>query len=404
MGTTLASCLFALCALAGERPEDRVLLNDGREVRGHVVYEDDTRVIVRVGSREKELERGEVEGVDSVVRSLDVVLSRLERVTENDTASLLDLARYARDHKLPGESRLFAWAVLAFDPSDAGAHELLGHRLRGETWHVRTSGRSYRFEDLHELRTGWGHAWEFETTHYVVRTDLELPDAVRIALDLERTYRDLYKMLAPELTLRDVLVPLRAQVHAEEVAFPESAGNRRSYFYPLEETLFVNASGGYEPHALVHEAVHQFLWGTGQRQSSGVAVLPSWVDEGLAEYYAAGISGVPGRLSVSAGAVFPHHFREHREAPKPYKLGRILALDVGDFSASSNLNLKYAQAYTLVHYLMHGGGPELRTGFFDYLRSCWKGKASSTHFKKAVGVKERELQERWTAYVADHRG
>ncbi len=394
-------CAFALAWLGGERPEDEVILKGGRSLGGHVVFEDASRLILLEGSREREIPLEEVERFDSVVRALDLVLTRLSALSESDLLGLLDLARFCQAEGLPGEAEVFLWHVLAVDADNGEAHAGLGHEKRGKSWQVRAAGRSYRFEDLERLRQDWGEAWELSTTHFRVRTNLPLSDAARLTLDLERVYHDLYAILGPELELRDVIRPLRAWVHADERSFPESAGNRRSYFSVQDEALIVNASAGYEPRTLVHEALHQFLWATGAGQSAGKADVPAWVDEGLAEYFASGVTGAPGRLAVTPGVEAPHHFKTHASSKDPHDLSRVLSFGGEDFQASSDLALKYAQAYTLVYFLLHAEGERYRTAFLEFLRGCWQGQSSMTHFKRAIGVRERELEQAWNAYVRE---
>ena len=71
----------------------------------------------------------------------------------------------------------------------------------------------------------------------------------------------------------------------------------------------------------------------------------------------------------------------------------------GDFHDSSNVDLKHAQAYTLVHFLLHGDEGRHRAGFFAFLRGAYAGKASSTDFKSAIGAPMEELEAGWTAHV-----
>jgi hypothetical protein len=146
--------------------------------------------------------------------------------------------------------------------------------------------------------------------------------------------------------------------------------------------------------------VHQLLWASGAGQRAGRAEVPGWLDEGLAVYLAAGARGEPGKLSVAPGGTVPDMFREHAGAKKPFDLSRVLAFGSDDFAASSDLSLKYAQSYTLVHFLLHGDGEKHRPGFFDFLRGCWNGKSSMTDFKRAIGVREADLERAWSAYAA----
>ncbi|HVS18721.1 MAG TPA: hypothetical protein VMT18_08990, partial [Planctomycetota bacterium] len=267
----MLTCLALLAGLAsggGDRPKDRIELANGKVVHGHVLYEDEQRLIVQVGTREREFETHELVSVESVGRALDQLLGRLDRVDETDARGLLDLARFARDHRLPHEADLLAWCAIAAEPDLDEAHELLGHRVRNGRRRLRMGKDEFHVEDLREKRA-WKDAWEFRTTHFELRTNLPLDDALGVALDLERVYRDLLDFLGPELTLRDVLLPMGAEVHADERAFPEALGGRRSYFLPETRTLYLNAGSGYDRWTLVHEVTHQVLFCTAEGHRSG---------------------------------------------------------------------------------------------------------------------------------------
>ena len=401
----MLACLALLVALGGggfDRPKDRVELQSGKVVQGHVLYEDEARVIALVGTREREFESAEVASVDSVERELEAVLERLDRVDEADAAALLELARYARDHRLPNESALLAWCAVAAQPDLEGAHELLGHRRRNGRQMVRVGKREFPVDELGQERD-WSDAWEFRTTHFALRTDLPLGEALGIALDLERVYRDLMDFLGPELTLRDVLEPMPAEVHADQGSFPEAIGSRRSYFLPEMRTLYVNAGAGYDRWTLVHEVTHQVLYCTAEGQRAGRGThMPGWLEEGLAEYMAGNAGGARGRVRARPGGICLPHFQNHAAASDPYDVSRLLTFGQDDFASSSNEQLKYAQSYTFVHFLLHGEGQRHRPALMQFLRDCWVGKSSSGTFMKAVDLRERELQQAWDAYVREH--
>ena len=61
---------------------DVVTLDKGKPVEGRVVYEDDEKVVVRKGSREKEYDRAKVTNVESRVRNLATLLDRMDAVTD----------------------------------------------------------------------------------------------------------------------------------------------------------------------------------------------------------------------------------------------------------------------------------------------------------------------------------
>lgn len=386
-----------------ERPKDQLTLRNGKVVHGNVLYEDETRVIVLVGTREREYERGEIASLETVGASLEALFEQLDRIPESDSKALLELARFARDHRLPNEAHLLAWCALAAAPGDEATHEFLEHRKRNGRRHVRIGRQEFPADDLGKPRD-WNGAWEFATTHFELRTDLPLAEALGVALDLERTYRDLMDFLAPELELRDVVEPMPAHVHADERSFPEALGGRRSYFLPQTRTLHVNASGGYDRWTLVHEATHQILYcaAEGQRAGKGVS-LPGWLDEGLAEYMAGNAQGERGRVHARPGGICQPHFRTHAKAEDPFDVGRLLNFGLEDFATSTDETLKYAQSYTFVHFLLHAHNQRYRKPTMDFLRGCWAGKSSSGGaLLDALDVRERDLQLAWDAYVREH--
>lgn len=394
--------LLAAIQVGVERPKDLLTLRNGKVVHGHLLYADERRLIVRVGTRDREYERVDVASVESVSQALDEVLGQLDAVDESDAQALLELARYARDHRLPNEARLLAWCAIAAAPQDPEAHAFLEHRKRNGRLHARIGRDEFPVDDLAQPRH-WNQAWQFATTHFELRTNLPLEEAVGIALDLERVYRDLMAFLGPELVLHDVLLPMPAEVHADEGSFPEALGGRRSYFLPDTRTLHLNAGKGYDRWTLVHEVTHQVLYcaAEGERAGKGVS-LPGWLDEGLAEYMAGNAQGARGRVHARPGGVCTPHFRTHAEADDAYDVSRLLTFGMDDFSSSSNEALKYAQSYTFVHFLLHAEGERHRPALMDFMRQCWGGKSSSGALLDAVDLDKRALQEAWTGYVRDN--
>ena len=401
----LALLLLLPLAWAGvERKPDVVTLTGGRTVEGIVLYEDERELVLRVGSSTERYERERVADVSSAVRSLDLVLDRHAALPREIAVAFLDLARFARARGLESEARLFAWKVLTLEPENAAAHELLGHRKTGSRWLAPVGARNQPLERVLELRRGWGDAWELATTHYRLRTNLELDAAIDVALDLERVYRGWFQLFGRELGMQEVLEPLKVHVHADATSFPEIGDGRTAWFDRADRTLRIDASGGLNRWSLAHEAVHQLLDATAEsphRAPSGA--VPGWLHEGLAEYVAAATSGPPGRMRMTPGALAEHHLALHRAEAEPYDLARVLAFDSSDFNASSRAGLKYAQAYSLVAYLLDGDGGAHRPGFLDYLRGVWVGQSSSTHLQDALGTDKADLERAWKAWVAAPR-
>ena len=394
--------LLATLALAfgGEpRPPDRIELKDGGAVEGYVLLERKDEVLVLVKSRERTIPADEIASVRSAARTLAEILDRLDALGPDDAAGRLELEATCRDRDLPGEAEVLALGALCVDPGHEAAHAFLGHAKRKAGWTVRRGAKSVPFDKLLAARADLRDPWKLGTTHYALLTNLALRDAVAMALDLERFYRAFYRRLGEEVELREVFTPLGVGVYGDHRTFPEGLARRPAYFDPASGQVLVNAAAVDPRRALVHEATHQILHATAVATRRGLGEIPGWLDEGLAEYMAWSLAGGPGRVTFDLGAFADHHFEAHREAKKPYDLGRVLQFASGDFHGSSKTDLKYAEAYTLVHFLLHGEEGGYREEFFAFLRGAYEGRASSTDFKKAFEASEKELEEAWNRHV-----
>lgn len=410
-GLRLAAALF-LGLLAGAAPArtahrsaDLVTLKDGKQLEGRVVRDTSREVVVRVGSNDRRVSADEVVSISSAARKLKDALGLWERLGPANTTAVTELARECRAFGLDPEARLFALYGLTIAPLDEALHQFVGHEKRGETWFVRDGAKREAFAKRFERKLDWGEAWELDTTHFAVRCNLTLRDAVTCAIELELFYRAFLTWFAEDLPLYEPSARMKANVYANSAEYPEGGG-RSAYFETAANVLHVNASAGLELGALIHEATHQLLHNTSSNTKASLGAIPAWLDEGLAEYMAACREGIGSRAAYSKGKPNRDHFARHRQAlqsssEKPYDLSRVLSMNHGDFMASSNSALKYSQSYTLVHFCLHGGGDEQRERFFDFFRRAYAGKSSMSVFKDAMVIKEKELESAWREYVTN---
>ncbi len=406
MRTSAVAAWVLLLALAA-RTQDVVELENGKRHEGLVVYADDETVVLRSGGprggKDRSFAREEVAVLETRKESLRELLNRSLEIDEGDVQGNLGLADFARRNGLEGEARLFLLRVLLVDPDHEEANERLEHRKRGKQWTLPHRGRHYPLEKLHELCSDWGGAWELETLHYEVRTNLPLDRGIAAALDLERTYLALYDRFAEAFGMYEATETMKAHLHGDARSFPQS-GTRTAFFSAGENTLRVEASVELAQDILVHEATHQILFTVAAREKTNTGSVPAWVDEGLAEYMAATIEGVPGKLRLDQDPLNLGHFRAHVDAEKPFALSRVLNFRVSDFEAGSRSALAYSQSYTLVHFLLHFDDGAFRDGFHAFVRGNFRGKRSASHFKKAVGMDDDDLEERWNFYAYEMTG
>jgi hypothetical protein len=287
---------------------------------------------------------------------------------------------------------------LVVEPDKAEAHEFLGHELRSKRWQVREEGRWIPFDELDEVRADWQSAWRVRTPHYDVRTNLTLAEAFEIALDLELFYREFYGRFAKELELDEIVRRLPVHVHANGKSFPELHG-RSAYYDPLLLAAIVNAEGGLARDAVLHEATHQLLHVTAVWATRAKGCLPGWLDEGLAVWFEVVQDGPSGLVTFDEQRRSLHYLTVHRAADKPYDLSRVLTFATGDFHGSSRIDLKYAQAYTLVDFFLRGDYYAHRDSFFAVMRNAYAGNCASQDVRREMVVDPEDFEEAWEAHV-----
>ncbi len=398
-----APVLFA--TPGNDRVPDTVELANGAKIEGRVVFEDATRILLLTGGGEKSFDKKNVKSFRSRAQLHDNLFDRWIGLADEKPAPLLDLARMAKQTDLLEDSACFAARALLLDSASGDAHELLGHRKRGSSWDFELKkDRWLPVEKLLSNRPDWEEATDFASMHYVVRTNFGLRQQVDAALDLECLYRAFFRLFGADLELREVLDPMTVEIHADKRSFPGIATGRAAYTDGQRNVVEIDASGGskVDTRELFHEGTHQLVASLTHFAFNANGAIPGWLGEGLAEYMACGMSGMPGRRSFSEESILLEHFAVHASAKTPYDLSRVLSFEADDFLASSKSDLKYAQAYTLVQFCMDGDGGKHRKGFVEFLRGVWRGRKAPADFKKALGIDEKAFQKAWVAHVRAH--
>jgi tetratricopeptide (TPR) repeat protein len=150
---------------------------------------------------------------------------------------------------------------------------------------------------------------------------------------------------------------------------------------------------------LYHELVHDAL-------AHNFARVPSWLNEGLAQYYST--------FDVSKGAATfgrATPFAIHRLRHEPwFSLDVLLTAEVRhgqadgeeDEEITERKRVFYAQSWALVNYLLTGE-PARRAAFFEYFRRIQAGDPSDQAFRDTFSIGFDELEAELRAYVQGDR-
>lgn len=222
--------------------------------------------------------------------------------------------------------------------------------------------------------TGFYNAWVDRLVVFNQETASHVLGARRWAAEAEAAYREQY---AGQPGVKEQIDDWRRRTDEDIARFAEA------------QTI----------NTIRHEGAHQLFFSLGIH--SPHRIENEWLYEGLAVYCELGRLGEkdPGRLRV---------LREAREG------GRLIALaDLVNLRSPMGLSsvghhreaeLAYAQAWSLVHFLMH---IERRDRFFDYIRYI-RDPANFQEVRRVpaiemlsrfVNVSQLQLEERWIEYV-----
>ena len=151
------------------------------------------------------------------------------------------------------------------------------------------------------------------------------------------------------------------------------------------------------PYAVIfHEYVHALTSG-GAFPAPHVATLPTWLSEGLAEYFST-FEVVSGGKKGRLGAVIASHARLLRERPL-IPLETLLAVDQTSpyYVESDKKNLFYAESWALTHCLLRAGGR--REQFRQYINALTRGKPADESFKQAFQTDYATIEQELKNYI-----
>jgi hypothetical protein len=397
---TLACAILAAALLgSGDDDRDRLVLRAGGTLAGRVLLETEARILFRVGTRERWIDRSEVETVESVARTQAQWLGRFAALEEETPQALLSLAEACRSGRVIYDEALLYWRTLSLDPDHVAANERLGHRQRGRTWVAPVGSTWVPVRRLDEARSDWGEAWEMRSEHFVVRCAAGLRKTLDTLLELEHLYRAFFDLYQKDLGLRELTEPFSVYVYPSREDYPSQGTFGGAFFSPAENIAYTFMAG-QRPYALLHEATHGLLNNLMVRAAGSKGGFPAWLDEAWADHMQAiVVLARPGRATLDPARRVEGHLSTVAGERDPYSLTRVLNFQPVDYGASTKQALKYGQGYALFHYLMHGP-EELREPFLDYVREAAEGRGQASTFRRIFRRDLDRIERGYLAYAA----
>lgn len=225
-------------------------------------------------------------------------------------------------------------------------------------------------------------------------------DIRKAASKLEQ-FRDVFSMLFPKVKV-DSSVPTRVLVFKDKSAFKpfmpvyqDKINEVGGYFQPGQDVNYISLSADLNsdthPYAIVfHEFVHSLT-------NENTMKLPTWFNEGLAEYYST-FDVTDGDKKIWLGKVVANHvlwLRQKQFLPLP----QLFTITTGSpaYNEKDKKGVFYAQSWALVHYLMLGMDGKRRPQLSQFLgllgRGVPQGEAFQQSFKTDPATMEKELRD-----------
>ncbi len=272
-------------------------------------------------------------------------------------------------------------------------------------------------QEANAARTRFEDGWEIQTEHFLIKTNVQLSEAIGFGQKLE-SLDDVFLALFIDVLPTDRL-PLALRFRSAKL---DPGGEKRThkvfYFASRQEFLdhlqprqgnALNDSLGFyddrlktsyfyfDPNpqidlesTLYHEGSHQLLFEIAGKSNREKNTGQYWVFEGLGTYFETLTFPGDGSVAEVGGPIGPRLTRARDrllDLKELIPLNRFVAMDQDRFNSPvGDIYLNYLEAMALTVYLMQHDGGAFREPFLDYVRDAYRGR-----IKKGAG---RSLEDR----------
>jgi hypothetical protein len=237
---------------------------------------------------------------------------------------------------------------------------------------------------------------KYPSRYYIIHTDLTDKDDIREAAVrmtvMAEVYHDRTRSFSGTIRKR---LPFYLYSDPKDYHAAGAPAGSAGVFMGDKLMAIAGRKAGAMTWAVVqHEGFHQFVHHViGGR-------MPPWADEGLAEYFEAGIftgddmvTGIipAGRLMMLQRAI---------RADKTRSLAEVMSLDrrkwnhaVAGSPASAMLN--YLQAWSIVHFLAHADDGKYRDALGAFVKDVSRGRDWKSAWKRRFRAGPDDMEKRW---------
>jgi len=245
-----------------------------------------------------------------------------------------------------------------------------------------------------------------QSNHFTLIGDASEKDIRNAGMRLEQ-FREAFSQIISQIispAFIDSSVPITVIVFKNDSAYrpfkPLHQGRPADvsgHFQSSGDSAYIALAAGRgerNPYAVIfHEYIHALTSG-----GSLPAPLPTWLSEGLAEYFSS-FEATGGGKKGRIGAAIAGHARLLRERSL-IPLETLLAADQTSpfYVESEKKGLFYAESWALTHYLLRQDGR--RSQFREFINSLAQGKPADRSFKQAFQTDYATLEQELKNYIS----
>jgi len=239
----------------------------------------------------------------------------------------------------------------------------------------------------------------FQTPYYVLHTDLD-DDAAREAWVRVTRMFEAYKRRTAGFS-GEISSKFPFYMYRDKKDYIAAGGMKDSagiYKWDSATGGKLMVIAGDEPgpgtwHVVQHEGFHQFA------HAVIGGDLPTWVNEGLAEYFGEGV--FTGDEMVT-GLILPARLKRVQEEIRDkdfMPLDKFMAVTPKEWSDKLT-GANYDQAWSMVHFLAHGDNGKYQKALVAYMKAVARGRASTEAWVEVFGKDVVGFQKKWEEWWA----